>query len=35
VSRLNEERPIGRLGVNRRKLLEEIDRTADKSSAKS
>jgi hypothetical protein len=31
LTRLNEERPIGRLGVTRRKLLEEIDRTADKS----
>jgi hypothetical protein len=31
LTRLNEERPIGRLGVTRRNLLEEIDLTADKS----
>jgi hypothetical protein len=31
LTRLNEKRPIARLGVTRRKLLEEIDRTADKS----
>jgi transposase len=28
LRRLNEERPIRRLGVTRRKLLEEIDRSA-------
>jgi hypothetical protein len=31
LSRLNEERPIRRLGVTRRKLLEEIDRWALKA----
>ena len=31
LQRLNEERPIRRLGVTRRKLLEEIDRPALKA----
>ena len=31
LTRLNEERPIRRLGVTRRKLLEELDRPALKS----
>src|SRR6202040_2387625 len=31
LPRLNEERPIRRLGVTRRKLLEEIDRPALKA----
>jgi hypothetical protein len=31
LTRLNEERPIRRLGVTRRKLLEEIDRPALKA----
>ncbi len=33
--RLNEERPIRRLGVTRRKLLEEIDRPALKALPES
>jgi hypothetical protein len=33
LTRLNEERPIRRLGVTRRKLLEEIDRPALKGLA--
>lgn len=32
LARLNEERPIRRLGATRRRLLEEIDRPALKSS---
>jgi transposase len=35
LSRLNEERPIRRLGVTRRKLLEEIDRPALKELPES
>ena len=35
MTRLNEERPIRRLGVTRRKLLEEIDRPALKALPES
>ena len=35
LTRLNEERPIRRLGVTRRKLLEEIDRPALKALPES
>jgi hypothetical protein len=35
LTRLNEERPIRRLGVTRRKLLEEIDRPAPKALPES
>lgn len=35
LTRLNEERPIRRLGVTRRKLLEEIDRPALKTLPES
>ena len=35
MTRLNEERPIRRLGVTRRKLLEEIDRPALKDLPES
>ena len=31
LTRVNAERPMGRLDAARRDLLEEIDRTADKS----